>query len=167
MHQVEIIKQINNYRIIIHLKRRNYNDNIYEYSRHLKVIKDDRVRNLLGKLFQYFEAATVKAASAYIDETSGTESFISSHMRPQIIIIILCKIKIYISLINTYIMNIYVRIISNYLHDIYVLYASYINKIYIYIYIILVYIYTTCVTQLANTSDTQAVGCGFEPRPDH
>ena len=27
--------------IIINLKRRNYNDNIYEYSRHLKLIKYD------------------------------------------------------------------------------------------------------------------------------
>ena len=52
-----------------------------ECSRHLKVIKYDRVRNSLGRVFQYFGAATVKAASAYIDETSGTESFISSHFR--------------------------------------------------------------------------------------
>ena len=36
--------------------------------------------------------------------------------------------------------------------------------IYIYIYIILL---TACVYQLANSSDTQAVGCGFKPRPDH
>ena len=63
------------------LKRRNYNDNIYEYSRHLKVIKDDRVRNSSGRLFQYFGAATIKASYAYIDETSGKESFISSHLR--------------------------------------------------------------------------------------
>ena len=28
-----------------------------------------------------FGAATVKASSAYIDETSGKESFISSHLR--------------------------------------------------------------------------------------
>ena len=34
-----------------------------------------------------------------------------------------------------------------------------------YIYIS---IYTTaCVAQLAKASDTQAVGRGFEPRPDH
>ena len=65
----------------MNLKRRNYNDNIYEYSRHLKVIKDDRVRNSPGRMFQYFGAAIVKAASAYIDETSGKESFISSHLR--------------------------------------------------------------------------------------
>ena len=32
-------------------------------------------------MFQYFGVAKVKAASAYIDETSGTESFISSHLR--------------------------------------------------------------------------------------
>ena len=76
MRQVEIIKQKIITRIIINLKRRNYNDNICEYSRHLKVIKDDRVRNSSGRLFQYFGDATVKAASAYIDETSGTESFI-------------------------------------------------------------------------------------------
>ena len=30
------------------------NDNIYEHSRHLKVIKDDMVRNSSGRLFQYF-----------------------------------------------------------------------------------------------------------------
>ena len=43
---VEIIKQINSYtEIIINLKRRNYNDNIYECSRHLKVIKYEWVRN--------------------------------------------------------------------------------------------------------------------------
>ena len=30
MCQVEIIKQINSYTNIINLKRRNYNDNIYE-----------------------------------------------------------------------------------------------------------------------------------------
>ena len=30
-------------RIIINLKRRHYNDNIYEYSQHLKVINDDMV----------------------------------------------------------------------------------------------------------------------------
>ena len=39
-------------------------------------MKYDLVRNSSGRLFQYFGAATVKAASAYIDETSGTESFI-------------------------------------------------------------------------------------------
>ena len=39
------------------------------------------VRNSSGRLFQYFGAATVKAASAYIDETSGKDSFISSHCR--------------------------------------------------------------------------------------
>ena len=39
------------------------------------------VRNSLGRLFQYFGAATVKAAYAYIDETNGKESFISSHLR--------------------------------------------------------------------------------------
>ena len=44
----------------------------YECSRHLKVIKYDRVRNSSGRLFQYFGAATVKAASAYIDDTSDT-----------------------------------------------------------------------------------------------
>ena len=32
-----------------------------------------------GRLIQYFGAATVKAESAYIGETNGTESFISSH----------------------------------------------------------------------------------------
>ena len=47
----------------------------------IKFIKYDRVRNSSGRLFQYFGAATVKAASAYIDETSGTESFISSHLQ--------------------------------------------------------------------------------------
>ena len=26
---------------------------------------------------------------------------------------------------------------------------------------------TACVAQLANASDTQAVGCEFEPRPDN
>ena len=67
--------------MIIHLKRRHYNDNIYEYSRHLKVINDDMVRNSSERLFQYFGAATVKAKYAYIDETNGTESFISSHLR--------------------------------------------------------------------------------------
>ena len=36
------------------------------------------VRNSSGRLFQYLGAATVKAASAYIDDTSGRESFISS-----------------------------------------------------------------------------------------
>ena len=54
---------------------------IYEYSRYLKVINYDMVRNSSGRLFQYFGEATVKAASAYIDETNGTESFISSHLR--------------------------------------------------------------------------------------
>ena len=39
------------------------------------------VRNSLGRLFQYFGAATVKVASTYIDDTNGTESFISSHLR--------------------------------------------------------------------------------------
>ena len=39
------------------------------------------VRNSSGRLFQYFGAATVRSASAYIDETSGKESFISSHVR--------------------------------------------------------------------------------------
>ena len=39
------------------------------------------VCNSSGRLFQYFGAAIVKAASAYIDETSGEESFISSHLR--------------------------------------------------------------------------------------
>ena len=39
------------------------------------------VRNSSGRLFQYFGAATVKADSAYNDETSGKESFISSHLR--------------------------------------------------------------------------------------
>ena len=32
---------------------RNYNDNIYKCSRHLKVIKYDRVHNLSGRMFQY------------------------------------------------------------------------------------------------------------------
>ena len=39
------------------------------------------VRNSSGRLFQYFGAATVKADSAYIDETIGKDSFISSHLR--------------------------------------------------------------------------------------
>ena len=39
MRQVEIIKQINSYTNNNKFKRRNYNDNIYECSRHLKVIK--------------------------------------------------------------------------------------------------------------------------------
>ena len=39
------------------------------------------VRNSSGRLFKYFGAATVKAAYVYIDETSGKESFISSHLR--------------------------------------------------------------------------------------
>ena len=30
------------------------NDNIYEHSRYLKIIKDDMVRNSSGRLFQYF-----------------------------------------------------------------------------------------------------------------
>ena len=51
------------------------------YSRHLKVIKYDIVRKSLGRLFQYFGAATVNAAYAYIDEINGTESFISSHLQ--------------------------------------------------------------------------------------
>ena len=79
MRQVEIIKQINK-RIIINLKRIHYNDNIYEHSRHLKVINDNMVRNSSGRLFQYFGEATVNSAPAYIDETSGRESFISSHV---------------------------------------------------------------------------------------
>ena len=88
VRQVEIIKRINIIvtQIIINLKRKHYNDNIYVCSRHLKVIHDDMVRNSSGRMFhgtvlQYFGAATVKAASAYIDETSGKESFISSHLR--------------------------------------------------------------------------------------
>ena len=40
-------------------------------------MKYNWVRNSSGRLFQYFGKVTVKAASAYIDETSGTESFIS------------------------------------------------------------------------------------------
>ena len=39
----------------------------------MKVIQYDRVRKSSGRLFQYFRAATVKAASAYIDDTNGTE----------------------------------------------------------------------------------------------
>ena len=39
-------------------------------------------------------------------------------------------------------------------------------NIYIYIYIY-IYIITAYVAQLAKASDTQAVGHGFEPRPDH
>ena len=39
------------------------------------------VRNSSGRLFQYFGAATVKAAYAYIDYTNGTYSFISSYLR--------------------------------------------------------------------------------------
>ena len=56
--------------------------NINTY-RHLKVIKYGKVRNSSGRLFQYFGAATLKAASAYIYiyVTSGIESFISSHLR--------------------------------------------------------------------------------------
>ena len=81
MREVEIIKKYINTRIILNLKSGHYNDNIYEYSQHLQVIKEYVVRNLSGRLFQYFEAATVKAASAYIEETHGTESFISSHLR--------------------------------------------------------------------------------------
>ena len=46
----------------MHLKIINYND----YSRHLKVIKDDIVRNSSGRLFHYVGAATVKTAYAYI-----------------------------------------------------------------------------------------------------
>ena len=80
MRQVEIIKQIQNYTNNIKFKK-NYNDDIFEYSRNLKVIKYDSVRNSSGRLFQYLGAVTVKAASTYIDETSGTESFISSHLR--------------------------------------------------------------------------------------
>ena len=48
---------------------------MYEYSRILKVIKDDMVRNSSGRLFQYFGAATVKAASSYIDDTNSTEFY--------------------------------------------------------------------------------------------
>ena len=44
---------------------------LYEYSLHLKVIKDDMVRNSLVRLFHYFGTATVKASSEYIDETNG------------------------------------------------------------------------------------------------
>ena len=54
---------------------------MFEYSRHLKVINNDMVRNSSGSLFHYFRAVTVKAAYAYIDETNVTESFISSHLR--------------------------------------------------------------------------------------
>ena len=81
MRQVEIIKQINSYTNNNKFKRRNCNDDIYECSRHLKVIKYDRVRNSLRRLFHYFGTETVKAASTYIDKTSDTESFISSHLR--------------------------------------------------------------------------------------
>ena len=42
---------------MINLKRRNYNDNICEYMRHLKVIKCDMVGNSSGRLFRYFGAA--------------------------------------------------------------------------------------------------------------
>ena len=45
------------------------------------VVNDEMVRNSSGRLFMYFGAATVKAASACIDETNGTDSFISSHLR--------------------------------------------------------------------------------------
>ena len=45
---------------------------MYKYSRHLKEINDDMVRNSSGRLLQYFGAATVKAASAYIDETNAS-----------------------------------------------------------------------------------------------
>ena len=55
--KVEIIKQINKYTNNNKFKRRNYNDNIYECSRHLKVIKYDMVRNSPGRLFQYFGEA--------------------------------------------------------------------------------------------------------------
>ena len=37
------------------------------------------VRNSSGRLFQYFGAATVNAASGNIDETNGTDSFTRSH----------------------------------------------------------------------------------------
>ena len=74
MRQVEIINKINSYTNNKNLKRRYYNDNIYECSRHLKVINDDMVRNSSGRLFQYFGAATVKAISAYIDYTGGKDS---------------------------------------------------------------------------------------------
>ena len=49
--QVEIIKQINNYTNNNKFKKKNYNDNIYECSRHLKVITNDKVRNSSGRLF--------------------------------------------------------------------------------------------------------------------
>ena len=49
MRQVEIIKQINNYTNNNKFKKKKYNDNIYEYSRHLKVIKYNKVGNLSGR----------------------------------------------------------------------------------------------------------------------
>ena len=39
------------------------------------------VRKSYRRMFQYFGAATVKASSAYIDETRGNESCKSSHLR--------------------------------------------------------------------------------------
>ena len=69
-----------NTRIIIHFKRRQYSCNIYEYSRHLKVLTNEMVGKSLGTLFQYFGEETVKVESAYIDETNGTDSFISLHL---------------------------------------------------------------------------------------
>ena len=41
------------------------------------------------------------------------------------------------------------------------------DNITIILYNINIYIGTACVTQLAKASDTQAVGHGFDPRPDH
>ena len=46
----------------------------------MKGTKYDMVRKLSGRLFKYFGAAIVKAEYAYIDETNGTESFISLHL---------------------------------------------------------------------------------------
>ena len=39
--------------------------------------------------------------------------------------------------------------------------------IYIYIYIIYIYIYNCLCGSVAKASDTQAVGHGFDLRPDH
>ena len=39
--------------------------------------------------------------------------------------------------------------------------------IYIYIYIYIYIIISGCVAQLAKVSDTQAVGHGFTPHPEH
>ena len=49
------------------------------------------------------------------------------------------------------------------------IYCIYNNcNIYIYIYIYYIYIYKNCLCgSVAKESDTQAVGHGFEPRPDH